>query len=78
MSISRWGGLAADGPGQAGELIGGVAHGRHHDHQVVTLLSPGSDPASHRLDALHIGHRGAPEFLNQQGHGGLGGGLSSC
>ena len=61
--------VAADGPGQPRELIGGVAHGRHHDHQIVTRLPAGGDAPCHRLDAFHVGHGGAAEFLDQQGHG---------
>ena len=36
----------------------------------MALLAAAGDAAGHRLDALHIGHRGATKFLNQQGHGG--------
>ena len=50
------------------ELIGGVAHGRHHDHQFVPLLPAGGNASRHGLDAFHIRDRCAPEFLNQQGH----------
>ena len=64
--------ISADGRGQAGELVGGVAHGRHHDHQLVALLPAAGDAAGHRLNPLHIGHRGAAKLLNQQGHGGGG------
>ena len=64
--------IAADRPGQPGEFVGGVTHGRHHDHQVVAGLAAAGDAPGHRLDALRIGHRGAPEFLNQQGHGSAG------
>ena len=62
------GGRAADRPSQARELIGGVAHGRHHDHQIVAGLAAGGDALSHGLDPFHIGHGGAAELLDQQGH----------
>ena len=60
--------IGADRPRQACQLIGGVAHGGDHDHQVMALLAAAADPPGHGLDPFHIGHGGAPELLNQQGH----------
>jgi hypothetical protein len=63
--------FAAEGPGQAREFVGGVAHGRHHDHQVMAGLAAGGDAPGYCLDPFHIGDRGAAEFLNQQAHSGV-------
>jgi hypothetical protein len=35
----------------------------------MALVAAGGDAPGDGLNALHIGHRGAAEFLNQQGHG---------
>jgi len=61
--------VAADGASQPCELISGVAHGRHHDHQIVPCLAAVGDALGYCLDPLHIGHGGAAELLDQQGHG---------
>ena len=60
--------IGADRPGQPREFIGGVAHRRHHNHQVMAVFPAGGDPPGHRLDAFHIGHGGPSEFLYEQGH----------
>jgi len=60
--------VAAEGPGFGRELIGGVAHRRHHDHQIMPFVAAVGDAAGHRLDALHAADGGAAELLHQQGH----------
>ena len=63
--------VGVDGGSESGEFIGGVPHRRHHDHQVVALVTTAADALGHGLDALDACHRGSAKFLNQQGHGQL-------
>ena len=48
--------LGADGPGQGREFVGGVAHGGHHDHQIMAVLAALGDASGHVADPFHIGH----------------------
>ena len=61
--------VGVDGGSESGEFIGGVPHRRHHDHQVVALVTAAADALGHGLDALDACHRGSAKLLNQQGHG---------
>ena len=60
--------IAADGVGLGGEFIGGVTHGRDHDHQIVPFLFAVGDTPGNGLDALHAADGGSAELLHQQGH----------
>ena len=60
--------VATDRPCQAREFVGGVAHGRDHDHQVMAGLAAGGDAPGYGLDPFPIRDRGASELLNQQAH----------
>ena len=60
--------IAADGVGLGREFIGGVTHGRHHDHQLMPFVLAGGNALRHGLDALHAADGGAAELLHQQGH----------
>ncbi len=55
--------LITDLPGQLDQTIGFTAHGRQHDHQVVTRLTEFLDLVGNLLDALYRAHGGAAKFL---------------
>ena len=70
MSISRARGLARDLVGETLEVVGGLAHGRDHDHDVVAGAPGAHDVLRDGTDAVGIGHRGATELLHEQTHDG--------
>jgi len=55
--------------GEAGQFIGGVAHGGDHHHHVIAVLPAAADAISNGLDAFHAADGGAAELLHQEGHG---------
>ena len=61
-------GFAGNGVGQVNQLVGGVAHGRDHRHDVCARLPHRADAARHARNLLRVGHRGAAVFLDYQGH----------
>ena len=60
--------VAVDGTSFGGEFIGGVAHGRHHDHEVIAVFLAGGDALGNGLNALNAANGGAAKFLHQQSH----------
>jgi hypothetical protein len=54
--------------GQVQKFIGGVAHGRDHDDDLVARLAGLDDALRHSLDALRIGERRAAVLLHDQAH----------
>ena len=60
--------IAVDGASLGGEFIGGVAHGRHHDHEVIAVFLASGDALGNGLNALNAANGGAAEFLHQQSH----------
>ena len=55
--------------GQVEQLVGGVAHGRHDDADVVAGLLGVDDPLRHPLDAVGVGDGGASVLLHDDAHG---------
>jgi cyclophilin family peptidyl-prolyl cis-trans isomerase len=51
------------------EIVGGLAHCRHDDHDVVARTPSPDDVLGNGTDALGIGDGGAPELLDEQAHG---------
>ena len=68
MSISRAVGLARDLVGEALEVVGGLAHGRDHDHDVVARAPGAHDVLRDGADAFGVGDGGAAELLHEQAH----------
>ena len=54
--------------GQVAQLIGGVAHGRHHHDHRMAGLARRDDALGHALDAVGVGYRGSTVLLHDQGH----------
>jgi hypothetical protein len=50
------------------ELVGRLAHGRHDDDHVAALATGAGDVVGHRPDPVGVGHRGAAELLDDEGH----------
>ena len=50
------------------QIVGRLAHGRHHDDDVVATAAGPGDVIGHGSDAIGVGHRGAAEFLHEK-HG---------
>ena len=55
--------------GQALEVVGGLAHGRDDDHDVVAAASGAHDVLGDGTDSIGVGDRGTAELLDQQAHG---------
>jgi hypothetical protein len=55
--------------GQIEQLIRRVAHGGHHDDDVVARLLGRDDPLGDPLDAARVGDGGATVLLHDKGHG---------
>ncbi len=53
------------------ELIGRAGHGRDHDGDFVAGIDLALDVTRDVADAVDIGDRGAAEFHDETGHGGL-------
>ena len=51
-----------------GELVCGVAHGRHHNHQIIAVFFAVGDAPGDGLQAFHAADGRAAELLHQQGH----------
>ena len=60
----------ADLLGEVDQLVGGVAHRRHGDHDVVAGLAGVDDALGDPLDALGVGDRRAAVLLHDQAHDG--------
>ncbi|MNS27702.1 hypothetical protein D3C72_596560 [compost metagenome] len=58
------GGLAGDLVHQVDQLVGGVAHGRHHHHHLVAVRAGPGDPLGHFLNPLGGGDGGPTELLD--------------
>ena len=68
MSISRPCGLARHVVGEAHEVVGGLAHRRDHDDDVVAVAPGAHDVVGDGPDAVGVGDRGAAELLDEQAH----------
>ena len=55
--------------GRAAQVVGGLAHRRDHDHDVVAAAAGAHDVIGDGPDAVGIGDRGAAELLDEQAHG---------
>ena len=55
--------------GQALEVVGGLAHRRDDDHDVVTATTGSHDVLGDGADSIGVGDRGTAELLDQQAHG---------
>ena len=53
---------------EVNEFIGGVTHGAHHHHDVISGLACFDDAARDSLDALGVGDRRPAELLHNQAH----------
>ena len=69
MSISRPAGSRDDVVGEPHEVVGGLAHGRDDDHDVVAGAAGPHDVVGDGPDAVGVGDRGAAELLHEQAHG---------
>ena len=58
----------ADLFGQVKQVVGGVPHGRDHDHDVVTGLFGLDDALGNATDPVGVGHRGSTVFLHDERH----------
>ena len=58
----------ADLLGEVEQLVGGVAHRRHHDHHVVARLTGRDDALGHSADPFGVANRGAAVLLHDQSH----------
>jgi hypothetical protein len=54
--------------GQVQQLVGRVAHGGHHDDDVVALLVRPHDALGDLLDPVRVLHRRAAVLLHDEGH----------
>ena len=70
MSSSRPRRQRADLLGEVEQLVGGVAHRRHGDDDVVAGLAGVDDALGDPLDALGVGDGRAAVLLHDQAHGG--------
>ena len=61
--------IGRDGRCEAEQLVGRVAHRRHHDDEVVAGRALTRDPAGDPLDPIRIGDRRATELLDDEGGG---------
>ena len=68
MSSSRGCGVAGDILREPQEIIGRVAHGGHHDDDVVSGIAGGHDPLGDPLDPVGVLHRRAAVLLHDQAH----------
>jgi hypothetical protein len=49
---------------QVDQIISGIAHRGHHDHQLVTFLLFANDALRNTPDAFRVAHRRAAVLLN--------------
>ena len=68
MSISRAVGSLEHLVGEALEVVGGLAHGRDDDHDVVAGAPGAHDVLRHGADPVGVGDGGAAELLHEQAH----------
>ena len=68
MSISRAGGSLRHLVGEALEVVGGLAHRRDDDHDVVAAAAGAHDVLGDGADAVGVGDRRAAELLHEQAH----------
>ena len=61
-------GVLGDVVGEPQEIVGGLAHRRHDDHDVVAAAAGARDVIGYGSDPVGIGNRGAAEFLDEK-HG---------
>ena len=59
---------AADGVGQADQVVGRLAHGAHHGHHLGALAPGAGDVIGHGADAVGVADRGPSEFLDDHRH----------
>ena len=71
MSISRPGRTCGHVAGQAEQLVGLLAHGADHDHDLVAVAHGARHVVRDLADAIGIGDRRAAELLDDEGHGSL-------
>ena len=62
-------GVAGDVVGEADEVVGGLAHGRDHGHDVVARPARPDEVIGDGPDAIRVGDRRPAELLNQETHG---------
>jgi hypothetical protein len=55
--------------GEFDEVVGGLAHRRHDDHDIGSVPLGVGNVFGHGADALRIGYRGAAELLHDECHG---------
>ena len=67
LALRRVGGHVV---GQALEVVGGLAHRRHDDDDVVAVTACPHDVVGDGTDTVGIGHRSSTELLYEQGHDG--------
>src|SRR4029450_11290417 len=63
------GGGVGDPPGAGDQVVSGVPHGRHDDHDVVPGVPGGDHTLGDPADPRCVPHRGAAVLLDDQGHG---------
>ena len=59
---------AAHVVGEPDQVVGGLAHGAHHDDDVVALTARPGDVVGDGPDAVGVADRGPAELLHDQGH----------
>ena len=64
-------GMLGDVVREAQQVVGRLAHRRHHDHHVVARTAGPGHVIGYGSDAVGVGHRGAAEFLHEK-HGNQG------
>jgi hypothetical protein len=62
----------ADVGRQPDQLVGRLAHGADHDHDVVSGTPGAGHVVGHGPDAVGVGDRGSTELLHHERHGGQG------
>ena len=70
MSISRAVGSLRHLVGEPLEVVGGLAHRRDDDHDVVAGATGAHDVLRHGADPVGVGDGGAAELLHEQAHDG--------
>ena len=69
MSISRPGGRCETCVGERDQVVGGLAHRRHDDDDVVAVPLGEGDVLGDGPHAVGVGDGRAAELLDDQGHG---------
>ena len=69
MSISRPGRVVDTCAGEGDEVVGGLAHRRHDDDDVVAVALGEGHVLGHGPHAVRVGDGGAAVLLDDQGHG---------